>query len=62
MLHNSPQVDQSAHKQHLPLVCLLISSLCILKRKTIISNIPMCYAKYHIINNFPLKKVTYVVD
>ena len=33
MLHNSLQVDQSVHKWHLSLVCLRISSSCILKCK-----------------------------
>ena len=37
------------------LVCTIISSSCILKCKTIISSIAMCYNKCHIIKNIHLK-------
>ena len=33
-----------------------MSSPCILKHKTIISSIPMCYAKYNNVNNFHFRK------
>jgi len=35
-------------------VCLVISSLCKLKRKTIVSSIPICYAKCFDVNIFHL--------
>ena len=60
MLHNGLHANLSVHKWQLPLVSSIITSPCILKRKTIISSILMCYATFHNINNFPLEKVTYV--
>jgi hypothetical protein len=32
---------------------------CILNQETNISSIPMCYAKCHVVNNFPLRIGTY---
>ena len=37
---------------HMPLVCSIIFSHCILKCITIIWSIPMCYTKYHNLNRF----------
>ena len=43
---------QNINTWHLPLVCSIIPSPYILKCKTLISKIPMCYANYHSVNIF----------
>ena len=62
MLNNGLQVDLSAHNWHLALLCLIISSPYLLKCKTIILNIPMCYTKCHDANIFSLTKEKRLVD
>ena len=75
MLHNTLQVKQGVHKWHLALVCsrtssswtlkykhmiLAINMLNNIKMQTIISSIPMCYAKCHNVNEHSLGNVTCV--
>ena len=40
----------------LALICSRLLLLCLLKHKTIISSIPIYYAKYHNVNKCPLLK------
>ena len=50
-----PLATWNVNTWHLPLVCSLISSPCILKCKTTISSIPMCYVKCQNVNIVTLK-------
>ena len=45
---------------HTSLVCSIIFSPCILKRKIIISSVPMCWFECYYVNDFSPYKVTYV--
>ena len=51
---------QNLNTWHLPLVCSITSSPHILKRKTIMSSISICYVECHIAHKVLLLKVTYV--